>query len=343
MKILVASPLPPPVGGIASWTKDIIEYFDNNNIDYHVINTAITGKRAKEVSKRFLIDELLRAIKCRKAIKKAVKTGSFDVLHYSASCSMVGLIRDFFVLMGIGVDIVYHCHCNLDYVINNKISETFFKMICKIASFVIALNTPSLKVAQRYTSKCAYVPNFIPRVYEDNKIISDEIKTAVFVGRLTKQKGIYELLAAAKELENVEILLIGPNDGNIEFSNQPNVKLVGRKSHEEVMEYLKKADVLLFPSYTEGFPLTVLEAMSCGLPIVATGVGAIPDMIGDTGGIIIDSPDATRLVEAVKAIEDKNLRAEMSKNNIHKVKECYLRDSVLKQLLSIYTSLGGNE
>lgn len=342
MKILVASPLPPPVGGIASWTKDIIEYFDNNNVDYYVINTAITGRRATEVGKRFLLDELLRAVKSRRQIKKALKSDKFDVLHYSASCSMVGLIRDFFLLRGLRVPIVYHCHCNLDYVINNKVSETFFKMICKIASFVIALNTPSLKVAQRYTSKCAYVPNFISQIYDEKKVISEEIKTAAFVGRLTKPKGIYELLEAADILEDIEFLLIGPNDGNIEFPDKPNVKLPGRKSHEEVVEYLKKADVLLFPSYTEGFPLTVLEAMSCGLPVIATGVGAIPDMIGDTGGIIIDSPDATLLIDAIKALGDKNLRAEMSKNNIRKVKECYLRDSVLKQILDIYTNLGGN-
>ena len=127
MKILLVSPLPPPIGGIASWTTDIIDYFDNNHIDYQVINTAITGKRATEVSKRFLLDELLRAVKSRREIKKALKAGKFDVLHYSASCSIVGLIRDYYLLMGLGVDIVYHCHCNLDYVINNKISEIFLR------------------------------------------------------------------------------------------------------------------------------------------------------------------------------------------------------------------------
>ena len=289
-----------------------------------------------------MLDELLRAVKSRREIKKALKAGKFDVLHYSASCSIVGLIRDYYLLMGLGVDIVYHCHCNLDYVINNKISEIFFKLICKLSSFVIALNTPSLKVAQRYTSKCEYVPNFISQAYEEEKVVSDEIKTAVFAGRLTREKGIYEILEAADSLENIEILLIGPNDENIDFPDKPNVNLTGRKSHEEVLEYMKKADVLLFPSYTEGFPLTVLEAMSCGLPVIATGVGAIPDMIGDTGGIIIDSPDATLLIDAIKALGDKNLRAEMSKNNIRKVKECYLRDSVLKQILDIYKNLGGN-
>ncbi len=60
-----------------------------------------------------------------------------------------------------------------------------------------------------------------------------------------------------------------------------NVKLVGWSSHEDLPKYLNSLKLLVIPSYTEGLPNIMLEGMACGTPVLATGVGAIPDIIND--------------------------------------------------------------
>lgn len=337
MKILLVSPLPPPVGGIASWTVDYMKYCEDNGIDISLINSAVKGSRAGNVNKVSLSEELKRCGDTLKEIKTALKKEKFDVLHYCASCSKVGLIRDFVLLKSLNIPIIYHCHCDLATVINNSVSEFFFKAICKKSSYVFALNTPSLKVALKYTDKAEYVPNFAPSIYDSDKKIEEDLKKIVYVGRVTKEKGIRELIYTAEKMPEKEFIIVGPlDDKDIVFPEADNIKVLGRKEHNEAIEIMKQSDVLVLPSYFEGFPLSVLEGMCCGLPIIATDVGAIGDMIGDGGGIVIEKENAEQLLDAIKTIEDKKLRSDMSIKNTEKVRNNYLIDTVVDKMLGIY-------
>lgn len=339
MKILLVSPLPPPVGGIASWTLDYLSYCEKNGIDISLINSAIKGSRAENVTKINLAEELKRCLDMRKEIKKTLKE-KHDVLHYCASCSTFGLIRDFVLLRGLDIPVVYHCHCDLSVAISNVISKLFFNLISNVADKIFALNTASLKVAKMYTNVAEYVPNFAVEIYDENKKINEKIKKIIFVGRVTKEKGIMELIEASKGFPDIEFLIVGPaDDPDIVFPEKSNVLVLGKKEHSEAIELMKQSDVLILPSYSEGFPLSVLEAMSCGLPVIATDVGSISDMIGEGGGFLTEKENPTQLVEAIRAIEDKKTREKMSKFNIEKVKSCYLIDIVMKQIVDVYESV----
>lgn len=336
MKVLLVSPLPPPVGGIASWTVDYLDYCEKIGVDITLVNSAIKGSRAENVAKRSIIEEIKRCFKTRKEIKKALKE-KHDVLHYCASCSTIGLIRDFVLLFGLKIPVVYHCHCDLSVVINNSISQKFFGMICKKAASVFALNTASLNTAKNYTEKAVYLPNFALELYDEKKVISESLKKIVFVGRVTKDKGVRELIAASKELPEKEFIIVGPaDDEDIVFPEAKNITVLGRKPHDEAIEIMKQSDALILPSYFEGFPLSVLEGMSCGLPIIATDVGAISDMIGKDGGILIEKESPVQIVEAIKTMESKAVREKMKAYNIEKVKSSYLIDTIVKQITDIY-------
>ena len=336
MKVLLVSPLPPPVGGIASWTVDYLNYCEKIGVDVTLINSAIKGSRAENVAKRSLAEELKRCLETRKEIKKALKE-KHDVLHYCASCSMVGLIRDFVLLFGLKIPVVYHCHCDLSVLINNSISKTFFGLICKKASSVFALNSASLKTSKGYTENSIYMPNFALELYEEKKEINEEFKKILFVGRVTKEKGIRELISASEQLPEKEFIIVGPaDDEDIVFPEGGNITVLGKKSHNEAIEIMKQSDALILPSYHEGFPLSVLEGMSCGLPIIATNVGAISDMIGTEGGILIEKENSSQIVDAIKAMESKAVREKMSAYNIDKVKNDYLIDAVIKQITDVY-------
>ena len=110
----------------------------------------------------------------------------------------------------------------------------------------------------------------------------------------------------------------------------------GRKSHDEAMEIMKKADAFLFPSYTEGFSMVMLEAMAAGLPIIATDVGSNADMIETKGGVIIKPQSSNEIVQAIENIRPPKVRAEMSKWNLHKVESSYRDDAVFKQIQEVY-------
>jgi len=148
--------------------------------------------------------------------------------------------------------------------------------------------------------KIAHMPSF----YIDLNVFkpADVVKKYdfIFVGRLAKNKGIDLLLEAAGKLKfkiiNFKLLIVGdgPEKENLKFKIynlklHDNVVLYGwAKDSREVAQLLNQSKILIMPSYNEGGPRVALEAMACGVPVLATPVGIVPDLIknGETGAII---------------------------------------------------------
>lgn len=340
-KILLVSPLPPPIGGIASWTQSFIKYCEENRLDCTVINSAVIGTRSK-TGKISFFEELKRVLRLRKNLQSKIKENKSReiIIHYNSSCYLLGLIKDLVVLSFCSKPVVYQCHCNLAVQLNKKTPFYLFKLICKIVNVICVLNTDSMKIVKRLKKQVYYIPNFIEKADVDNKKIDKKLKKCCFVGRVEKRKGIVEYIEAAKQCKEKDFYIIGPlEDKSLDFSKIPNIKFLGPKSNKEVIEILKTMDVYILPSYTEGFPLGVLEAMSCGLPVIATDVGAISDMIGSEGGVLIKTKSSKEIVDALERISSQDIREKMSIFNINKVKNEYLIDVVMKKFINIYEML----
>lgn len=126
---------------------------------------------------------------------------------------------------------------------------------------------------------------------------------AVFVGRLEKNKGISVFLDAVREA-GLRALVVG--DGPLRRSVQDRIRdehleavFHGwAKDSAEVAELMNQSRILIMPSYNEGGPRVVLEAMACGVPVLATPVGIVPEVIGDAGMMIDwDAADIARKAE----------------------------------------------
>jgi len=89
-----------------------------------------------------------------------------------------------------------------------------------------------------------------------------------YVGRLSREKGIYRLLELAKQLPTINFYLAGRKQEKLVFPK--NVKYFGRIPHEKLVEFYNKCDLVVLPSFTEGFPNVVLEAYACGKPVLGT-------------------------------------------------------------------------
>ena len=195
------------------------------------------------------------------------------------------------------------------------------------------------------------VPNIVDAPVVQNKKYDDGKTHILYLGLITKAKGIYDLLDVVNkhktELENKIILHIG---GNGETSTLQSiikenglsqiVKFEGWVSGEKKVELLNNADVFILPSYTEGLPISILEAMSYRLPVISTPVGGIPEVIKDgENGFLFTPGDKDALYNAINnLVADKNQREDMGEKSYKRVQQ-HFPDKVAEILENIYTEL----
>ena len=345
MKIMLITQLPPPSGGIATWSKKYVRYCEENNISLAVVNNAMIGNRGSDFhAKKSLCAELKRAYNVIKDIRKTKNAFHPEVVHFNITCSPTGIIRDYLYICTVGrkIPVLLHCRCTVqDQLHGSKIGIHFFKKTVARANKVLVLNESSAIYTKEITGKTPVkVANFIDEEYirKDEKVINEKIERVVYNGHVQTAKGCNEILAAAKSFPNVQFRFVGQvDDGFNKETASENVIFLGNQPPENVKQELDEADVFLFPSYTEGFANSVAEAMARGLPIIASDVGANKDMIENNGGIIIPAKNDTAIIEAIKRIENPELRKQMSKWNLKKVADKYIIQKVMDELFTLYS------
>lgn len=172
----------------------------------------------------------------------------------------------------------------------------------------------------------------------------------VFVGRLVGDKGINELVDAFKSFDNsnVKLLLVGPlelkqdpiKEATIkEITNNKNIISVGSKS--DVRPYLAISDVLVFPSYREGFPNVVLQAGAMELPCIVTNISGCNEIIEEgKNGIIIPPKNKLAIANAMNfVIENKDKKEFFRKNARSMIESRYNQKLVWNAILKEYNSL----
>lgn len=347
MKIALISPLPPPEGGIATWTKEAESFFLNNSIQYEIIDNAVVGKRKEKItSTTRLKDELIRTVGIVKKLKHTVSDFKPDILHINTSCGRFGIYRDYLCMMyarASHIPCVLHCHCNVADQLHGPIAESVFNRMVKMSAAVFVLNrSTSDYVAHKTSITPILMPNFIEvdTNKTEHRAIKETMQEILFVGHVQKTKGCFEIVEVAKKFPELHFTLVGPV--GIEFSQlklPSNVDTAGKKKHDEVKKYMDSADVFIFPSYTEGFSNALLEAMYSGLPVVASDVGANRDMIEDKGGIIVPVKNVEMMVEALDTLSPAETRRKMSGWNINKVENSYSKEKVMGRIAEIYTEI----
>ncbi|GHF35977.1 glycosyltransferase involved in cell wall biosynthesis [Deinococcus metalli] len=131
---------------------------------------------------------------------------------------------------------------------------------------------------------------------------------ALFVGRLTEEKGVQTLLDAWRRIGTalpLKVLGSGPLVGDVEQAagSVPGVTYLGQRGREEVMALAARAECLIFPSrWYEGFPMTIVESLAVGLPVIASRIGAMEQLIQDgVNGMHFEPGNADDLVRAVQS------------------------------------------
>jgi glycosyltransferase involved in cell wall biosynthesis len=203
----------------------------------------------------------------------------------------------------------------------------------------------------------------------------------LFVGRLSPEKGVHVLLeafaAVAQQRSDVSLELIGPShpapkDYIVPVSDDPVVRALGPlfdgdyRGHleslcpnpvrrrvtfidnlpqAELVDRYRSGDILLFPSvWDEPFGMPLIEAMACGLPVIATRSGGMPEIIKDQQtGLLVDRADASGLADAiVRLLDDPQHRAKMGQAGRDRVLERFTWDHIAADLRNHYRQVAGN-
>ena len=240
---------------------------------------------------------------------------------------------------------------NFEKVILTYISEILEKISYHISDRIIVYSKSQKENINKYRNKISIAhEHFLDfDKFKIKKEIGERDNLVGYIGRLSEEKGVLSFVKAITEIlekENEIKILIG-GDGQLrdeierylEDENlNDKVKLVGWIPHDELPDYLNELKLVVLPSYTEGLPNIMLEAMACGTPVLATPVGAIPDVIKDEKiGFILENnspecivknvlralehPDLERIVENAMALVEREFTYEVAVEKYRKILE----------------------
>lgn len=219
----------------------------------------------------------------------------------------------------------------------------------ELASAVLVLSESWKQFIQTVApqAKVIVVPNYV-RVPVAAERPARQGLNILFLGLLGKRKGIFDLLEAFARArrQNPALRLIVGGNGEVdaakrlarELDIEDGVTFLGWIDEDQRREALTNADIFVLPSYNEGLPMSVLEAMAYGLPVIATPVGGIPEVItnGQDGRLITPGNIGALERALLELGESPELRHKLGAAGHARVKECYADTVVLPLLNSIY-------
>lgn len=353
-RILLLSPLPPPYGGIAHWTGMVTQWAaDDGAVDLTVVDTAPKRRDNLETTRLSRLAEgAVRLPRELAGIRRSIRKQRPDVVHLNTS-GQLALVRDLAVARicrSLGIPLVYHVRFGRlpDAKAANTREWRTFVRVARSASTVIAIDKRTQEAIESAGQvNVVRIPNFVDSAVITPSSNSAQHRTCVFVGWLIETKGILELVSVWKELapSGWRLELIGPIDEpfleRLEASGLPDsVVVVGPIGHAEVVTRMQQSSLFVFPSHTEGFPNAVAEAMAVGLPILASAVGAIPEMLEQGAGVTIPARDERALCDELRSLlTDSDRRADLSQRARARVVEHYSKEAIMTKYLDEWMRL----
>lgn len=369
VRVLLISPLPPPEGGIARWTKILLAKINKfPDITLRHIDTAVRWKKIENRSQILkIVGGSIQAIRDFLRVFLGIVSFRPHVLHLTSSGGYAAW-KDALIMLGakiLGVPGVIHYRTSR--IVGDGLSRRWqFHAAClgmRLASMVVVLDSETFQFLKHQ------IPNLnlrkIPNMIDLEKIdwFSSQVKNSellkpvrkrekvrlIFVGLVVPEKGIGEQIEVCCHLPNVELHIVGQVDEKyqkqLEFiahGRDGGVWLYfhGSLDNREAINQILLSDILLLPSRKvyEAFPNVLLEAMALGKPAVVSQVGAMAEMIDADGeypcGVCVKPGDAQSLFIGLKGFLSEPERwPQVGQRGRARVERLYSTKSVMSQLV----------
>jgi glycosyltransferase involved in cell wall biosynthesis len=305
MKILIISPTQFGIGGIAKHVQGLSKYLESKNHFVKIISSentfTIPIKNLKNPS--FMLSALIKT-----------KFGkNYDIIHahhpITALAFKASSAKKVVTFHGVFSNQIGMLHGKTAQNLSKKYEQNALK-------WADAITTIS-KESFDYYSNQGHHPYCIPNAIEIDSLPQDinqkYEKQIIFVGRLSKEKGIKSLIRLSEILpKNIHLVIVGsgPLENEIKkiAKDNSNVDFLGYLPKNKVIPLIRGSFALIQPSLAEGISTTMLEAMACRIPIIASDVGGNKELIiNNENGFLVNS-------ESINEINEKII--ELSKNKI---------------------------
>lgn len=336
VKILLISPRAKGIGGIAQHVSELANKLIEKGYEVKIIsceNTLyIPISRLKNLS--FSIFSLFKTIGRK-----------YDIIHAHNLPSIIPMKfakgKKILTLHGIYSEQIKLIHGKFLGKISKWFEEKSLKWVDKIT--VVSKKTKEYYLERGF--EVEYIPNAIDLKIIPEKGIKEYENQIVYVGRLSKEKGVDILIKAFEEIEDYHLLIIGDGPERNKLikiaKENPRIHFLGYKPREEAIKYIKGSDILVLPSRQEGLSTTILEAMACKTPVIATNVGGNLEIIEHMKtGIIVKSENIQEIKEAIKLLlENKEIKMKIVENAYNIVLEEYEWSKIIKKYIRIYNEV----
>lgn len=377
MKIAHVCPFyTPAIGGVKQVVEELAKRQIKEGHEVHVFTS--DWDKSKRIKKKEEIIDKVHVHRCRHWVKianfasiwpsifpKLIK-GNFDIIH----SHVFGHVH--FVLSALaskvkGIPHFHTTHCpwsdaersalgKLGIVLSYQIVS---RLALRFTNKVIAITPWEINFIKRFggaEDQILVIPNgmsehFFSKIKNNDFKKKHGIKNnlVLFFGRLNPVKGPDKFIEIAhsvlKQRKDVTFFIRGPDEGMYEkvknlIGNEKRIILLGAiRDRIEIAKMYQAADVFILPSYREGLPLTLFEAMASGAPVVASPVNGVPyEMKEPENGFLVNYGDndgyKKRIIEF---LDNKKLREKISANNI-KFSKKYDWDIIAKRTLASYKS-----
>lgn len=335
-------------GGISSVVQGYFDAGIMGRLGIHYYPTHRDGSRSDKVF--FYMRGLLKII---------INMPKYDIVHVHTA-SWWSYRRLFFVILLAKIlhkKIVIHLHggkFDIYYGQAFFIEKVIIRYGFSLADRVVVLSSEWLKkiAAVCDLRKVLVIPNSVQIPFQKGNPISKKTNNILFMGDLIPRKGVYDLLEAIKllDLERNRVIVRLCGNGEIEkvkkraadLGLEEIVNVPGWVTGQEKKKLLDEAYLYVLPSYHEGLPMSILEAMATGTPVISTPVGGIAEVVEDgVEGFLVEPGDVKALASAIRTLlDDTVVWKKMSVAVMEKVQSQFSSKQTLAQLKRLYNDLG---
>jgi glycosyltransferase involved in cell wall biosynthesis len=362
-RILVSGHLPPPTGGVAAYYQALLGSSLPQKVDLSFVQTS-TNKRLLAQSGKFTFSNLTSAIADCVRFTRAVMKHRPQLSHIATAFGLSFVKHSACVVVArlFGSKVLLHPHCGFSALYSDQPRwwQWYFRQVIRLTNGVITLSGEWNQLSQVVPGCPIYfLPNAIDlKVFkgifqeqEARRKNSTPLKV-LYLGYLGRNKGTFDLIDAAKEVARKKVPVVFDLFGDdMEIGDTDLIKNIIDQAGldrtvavhpfangEKKLDAFRDADVFVYPSYSEGMPMAVIEAMACGLPIIATKVGGLPDLVCDgSNGILVDVKNPDQLVSAFQLLNsESDLRTTMRRNSFQTAFAQYDMEMLVPRLVGIY-------
>ncbi|MBR5255231.1 MAG: glycosyltransferase family 4 protein [Bacteroidales bacterium] len=353
-RILFILHLPPPVHGasmVGAQIRDsrlVADAFDTRFIN-------LSASRKLGEIERFSFRKVTFLFHLLREVRKTVREWKPDLVYVTPTSKRPGFLKDYVLVRMLkrkGCRIIAHMH-------NAGVSERQGRWL---DNRLYSKFFPGLKVIQLSESLYPDIQKYVPAesVFVCPNGVAEmplpavpesSVPTLLFFSNLLRSKGIFDFVDTCKILKEKGI----PFRADIAGGETADLNREGLETHlkasglEDIVSYhgpaydaekaalFARADIFVFPSYLEAFGLVAAEAMSAGLPVVATTVGSVPDMVAEgENGFLVAPGDVSALSERVeRLLSNPELRQSMGRAGLARYREKYSQEQFEKRIVAI--------